>query len=343
MGGLRRWHPGTTLEPEPIRNTQTSLPGVTVVPRVSRLCRAVFRDQWGSACEYLTLKRGRCPNRGDGRSRPSRRLGHPGPRRRADTRPAARRHPGRREQLVGRDPDPGAELPRAGPGPARARSRPTGPGAVPAGGLCGRRRRRGPGAGHGPRDRRRLLDGRHDRADVLAPAPGADGGARALRDGPQRVGLLPRAADGDDDAVPRRRVGGIPSSSRCARTWWAAACSATGSTPASAGPRSPACGACRWSPRSPPCRRCVSSARTGGSAASTSPRGAGHPARHVSCRRAARCAWPARFPAARVVEVDGDHDVFLAAPGAFAHALAAACLAVVTARDRRPGGTERAS
>ena len=49
------------------------------------------------------------------------------------------------------------------------------------------------------------------------------------------------------------------------------------------------------------------------------------------------------LPAARVVEVDGDHDVFLAAPGAFAHALAVACLAVATARDRRPGGTERAS
>ena len=49
------------------------------------------------------------------------------------------------------------------------------------------------------------------------------------------------------------------------------------------------------------------------------------------------------LPAARVVEVDGDHDVFLAAPGAFAHALAVACLAVVTARDRQPGDTERAS
>ncbi|MBL8926261.1 MAG: alpha/beta hydrolase [Pseudonocardia sp.] len=48
------------------------------------------------------------------------------------------------------------------------------------------------------------------------------------------------------------------------------------------------------------------------------------------------------LPAARVVEVDGDHDVFLAAPGAFAHSLAAACLAVVTAQDGRPG-TERAS
>ena len=49
------------------------------------------------------------------------------------------------------------------------------------------------------------------------------------------------------------------------------------------------------------------------------------------------------LPAARVVEVDGDHDVFLAAPGAFAHALAVACLAVVTVDDRRPGDTERAS
>jgi pimeloyl-ACP methyl ester carboxylesterase len=49
------------------------------------------------------------------------------------------------------------------------------------------------------------------------------------------------------------------------------------------------------------------------------------------------------LPAAQVVEVDGDHDVFLAAPGAFAHALAAACLAVVTADARRPGDAERAS
>ena len=49
------------------------------------------------------------------------------------------------------------------------------------------------------------------------------------------------------------------------------------------------------------------------------------------------------LPAAHVVEVDGDHDVFLAAPGVFAQALAVACLAVVTAVDRRPGDTERAS
>ena len=49
------------------------------------------------------------------------------------------------------------------------------------------------------------------------------------------------------------------------------------------------------------------------------------------------------LPAAEVVEIDGDHDVFLAAPGAFAHALAVACLAVVTADERRPDDTERAS
>ena len=49
------------------------------------------------------------------------------------------------------------------------------------------------------------------------------------------------------------------------------------------------------------------------------------------------------LPAAHVVEVEGDHDVFLAAPGAFAHALALACLAVVPAVDLRPSDTERAS
>ena len=38
------------------------------------------------------------------------------------------------------------------------------------------------------------------------------------------------------------------------------------------------------------------------------------------------------LPGAEVVEVDGNHDVFLAAPGAFAHALTAACLAAVTAQ-----------
>lgn len=48
------------------------------------------------------------------------------------------------------------------------------------------------------------------------------------------------------------------------------------------------------------------------------------------------------LPGAEVVEVDGDHDVFLAAPGAFAHALADACLAVTTPASR-PDGTERAS
>jgi pimeloyl-ACP methyl ester carboxylesterase len=49
------------------------------------------------------------------------------------------------------------------------------------------------------------------------------------------------------------------------------------------------------------------------------------------------------LPAAQVVEVDGDHDVFLTSPGAFAHALAAACRAVVPVDDRQPGDAERAS
>jgi 3-oxoadipate enol-lactonase len=47
------------------------------------------------------------------------------------------------------------------------------------------------------------------------------------------------------------------------------------------------------------------------------------------------------LPGAEVVEVDGDHDVFVSAPGAFAHALTAACLAA--ASQSRPGGSEQAS
>jgi len=47
------------------------------------------------------------------------------------------------------------------------------------------------------------------------------------------------------------------------------------------------------------------------------------------------------LPGAEVVEVDGDHDVFVDAPGAFAHALAAACLAVTT--PQRTDGSEQAS
>jgi 3-oxoadipate enol-lactonase len=48
------------------------------------------------------------------------------------------------------------------------------------------------------------------------------------------------------------------------------------------------------------------------------------------------------LPGAEVVEVDGNHDVFLDAPGAFAHALTAACLAAATPQSR-PDGSEQAS
>lgn len=48
------------------------------------------------------------------------------------------------------------------------------------------------------------------------------------------------------------------------------------------------------------------------------------------------------LPGAVVVEIDGDHDVFLGAPQAFAHALVDACLAT-NVDDRRPEGTEQAS
>ena len=48
------------------------------------------------------------------------------------------------------------------------------------------------------------------------------------------------------------------------------------------------------------------------------------------------------LPAAEVVEIDGGHDVFLDAPGAFAHALVDACLAVVVPDDDTHGDTERA-
>ena len=70
-------------------------------------------------------------------------------------------------------------------------------------------------------------------------------------------------------------------------------------------------------------------------------RSAGHPA------RPGRAAEPpddlARaLPGAEVVEVDGNHDVFLDAPGAFAHALTAACLAAATPQSR-PDGSEQAS
>jgi 3-oxoadipate enol-lactonase len=47
------------------------------------------------------------------------------------------------------------------------------------------------------------------------------------------------------------------------------------------------------------------------------------------------------LPGAEVIEVDGGHDVFLHAPGAFSHALLEACLAVVST-DRTHGDTERA-
>jgi pimeloyl-ACP methyl ester carboxylesterase len=48
------------------------------------------------------------------------------------------------------------------------------------------------------------------------------------------------------------------------------------------------------------------------------------------------------LPGAAVIEVDGGHDVFLETPRAFAHALAAACLAAIV-DDRRPRGSEQAS
>ena len=48
------------------------------------------------------------------------------------------------------------------------------------------------------------------------------------------------------------------------------------------------------------------------------------------------------LPAAEVIEVDGGHDVFAASPGAFAHALVDACLAVAVPGDGTHGDTERA-
>lgn len=48
------------------------------------------------------------------------------------------------------------------------------------------------------------------------------------------------------------------------------------------------------------------------------------------------------LPGAEVIEVDGDHAVFLDAPGAFARALVDACLAVVARGDGSRDGTERA-
>ena len=48
------------------------------------------------------------------------------------------------------------------------------------------------------------------------------------------------------------------------------------------------------------------------------------------------------LPTAVVVEVDGDHDVFLAAPGAFTQALVHACLAVAVPDDGTRGDAERA-
>jgi len=47
------------------------------------------------------------------------------------------------------------------------------------------------------------------------------------------------------------------------------------------------------------------------------------------------------LPGATVVEVDGGHDVFLDAPGTFAHALVDACQAVVLPDDGTRGGAER--
>jgi 3-oxoadipate enol-lactonase len=49
------------------------------------------------------------------------------------------------------------------------------------------------------------------------------------------------------------------------------------------------------------------------------------------------------LPAATVVEIDGDHDVFLAAPQTFVGALVHACRAVARSGDGSRGGTEQAS
>ena len=193
-----------------------------------------------------------------------------------------------------------------------------------------------------PRDRRRLLDGRHDRADVLAPVPGADGGARALRDGPQRVGLLPRAADGDDDAVPRRRRRRDPLD-----------------LPAARGPGGRPPARRRARPPHPPdhlarMRRMplvTALAAMQAVCEFSSHRWIGgvdvpwpccSPGTTSSCRRAARCAWPR---ASRGAGRRGGRRPrrLPRRTGRLRPALAAACLAVVTARDRPPGGTERAS
>jgi 3-oxoadipate enol-lactonase len=48
------------------------------------------------------------------------------------------------------------------------------------------------------------------------------------------------------------------------------------------------------------------------------------------------------LPAAEIIEVDGGHDVFLAAPGTFAQALVHACLAVALPDDGSRGGAEQA-
>ena len=48
------------------------------------------------------------------------------------------------------------------------------------------------------------------------------------------------------------------------------------------------------------------------------------------------------LPGAEVVEVDGNHDVFLDAPGAFAHAHRCLHLAAATLQSR-PDGSEQAS
>ena len=122
--------------------------------------------------------------------------------------------------------------------------------ALPAGRLCGRRRRRGPRAAGRTGRSRRLLDGRDGRPGVLAAAPGAGRGPRALRDRPQRLGLAVRAAHRHDDALRGRR--GRPRSRRCSRSaadLVGAACSATASTTASAAPCWTGCAALRWSPR----------------------------------------------------------------------------------------------
>ena len=151
-GRIAPRHPGTRLEAGTDQEYANVRIGRYRKSAGVRRCRAACRDQWGSACEYLTLRRAQAL---ESWRRPPAAVLSSGTLRA----PPARRHSSCctaspwTPRATGRrgDPDAGAELPRAGSGPARARRGPTRPGAVPAGGLRGRRRRRGPGAGHAGR------------------------------------------------------------------------------------------------------------------------------------------------------------------------------------------------